>query len=158
MKVVQDKSTSAQVSILSPIPFLKPKAPEDTTQHSGDAMAHEVRYNSQDPNSQTYKIYLEPFDSGTPEEWLEFQAKIKLIWNGNGLTTGLAQYNLACSLLKGDALRVFNAKATDLGPETVPHMTQCLQAVTLHVFPSQSLRRQKRYMRRHVWLMRDLSL
>ena len=37
-------------------------------------------------------------------------------------------------------------------------MTQCLQAVTLHVFPSQSLCRQKRYMRRYVWLTRDTSL
>ena len=37
-------------------------------------------------------------------------------------------------------------------------MTECLQAVTIHVFPCQLLCRQKCYMRWYVWLTRDTSL
>jgi hypothetical protein len=46
---------------------------------------HEVKYNHADPNSATYKVYVDPFDFGMPEQWLNFQTKLRIIIRGNGL-------------------------------------------------------------------------
>ena len=51
-----------------------------------DAMVHEVHYDPANANSQTYKIYLSPFDTGSVEQWLKFLTKLKLIITRNGLT------------------------------------------------------------------------
>ena len=53
-------------------------------------------------------------------------------------------------ILDGDTLAKFNAKATELGAETVAHHSQCLNAVTEHVFPQRALQYQRRYMRRYM--------
>ena len=73
---------------------------------------HEVKYNHADPNSATYKVYVDPFDFGMPEQWLNFQTKLRIIIRGNGLDeNGPACFNLLCTLLKDDALRLFDKRA-----------------------------------------------
>jgi hypothetical protein len=52
-------------------------------------------YDHTDPNSATYKVYIDPFDSGMPEQWLNFQTKLRIIIRGNGLDeNGPACFNL----------------------------------------------------------------
>ena len=37
-----------------------------------DAMVHEVCYNPMNTDLQTYKVYLNLFDTGSVEQWLKF--------------------------------------------------------------------------------------
>jgi hypothetical protein len=97
----------------------------------------------------TYKVYLSPFDHGSPEEWLKFRTKLNLIIQGNGLKTGPNQYNLTRALLKGEALCHFNNKVQELGAMTVAHHTKCMQAITEHIFPKNALQIQKRHLHLH---------
>ena len=50
-----------------------------------DAMVHEVRYDPANADSQTYKIYLSPFDTGSVEQWLKFLTKLQFIITRKGL-------------------------------------------------------------------------
>ena len=47
-----------------------------------DAMVHEVCYDPVNVDSQTYKIYLNLFDTGSVEQWLKFLMKVDLIITG----------------------------------------------------------------------------
>ena len=67
-------------------------------------MVHEVQYDPTNMNSQMYKIYLNPFDTGSVEQWLKFLTKLNLIITRNGLTAGPAKFNLTQLLIKGEAL------------------------------------------------------
>ena len=65
-----------------------------------DVMVHEVCYDPVNTDLQTYKIYLNPFDTGSVEQWLKFLMKLDLIITGNGLMASLAKVNLMHLLLK----------------------------------------------------------
>ena len=121
---------------------------EKTSECDLDATVHEVHYNPANVDSQTYKIYLNPFDTGSVEQWLKFLTKLKLIITGNGLTASPVKFNLMWSLLKGEALRHFNNKAQELREETATHHKMCLNVVSTHIFPKNTLQMQKRYMRK----------
>jgi hypothetical protein len=105
----------------APINFLEPDEVEEdsmTKQSYKDDICHEVKYNpSYQKKSLTYELYIKPFSHGTPatpEQWLKFMAKVKLVIHGNGLDEdGLAWFNVTCSLLKGDAVHIFNDKAVE---------------------------------------------
>ena len=99
---------------------------EKPSEHDRDAMVHEVCYDPANADSQTYKIYLSPFDTGSVEQWLKLLTKLKLIITRNGLTTGLVKFNLMQSLLKREALRHFNNKAQELKTETNPQKVPIL--------------------------------
>ena len=67
-------------------------------------MVHDVHYDPTNVDSQMYKIYLNPFDTGSVEQWLKFLTKLNLIITGNSLTAGPVKFNLMWLLLKGEAL------------------------------------------------------
>ena len=136
-------------TLLVPIAFY-PKAngslgldDDKPSEHNCNVTVHEVRYDHANPDLQTYKIYLSPFDTGPVEQWLKFLTKLKLIITGNGLMTGLAKYNLMWLLLKGEALQHFNNKAQELETETNLHHKMCLNAASEHIFPKNTLQMQK---------------
>jgi len=65
-----------------------------TGQSQKDVTVHEVKYNSSKSTKEngTYKVYLEPFGSGTPEQWRKFKAKLNIVITKNGLVDdGLAR-------------------------------------------------------------------
>ena len=139
-------------NLLAPISFY-PKAngslgsdDEKPSECNHDVTVHEVHYDPANANLQTYKIYLSPFDTGSVEQWLKFLTKLKLIITRNGLTTGLAKFNLTWLLLKGEALQHFNNKAQQLKTETNPHHKMCLNVVSEHIFPKNALQAQKLYL------------
>ena len=76
---------------------------------------------------------------------------------GQNITGGRGKYAMTRGILEGDALSKFDARATELGGETNPNFTLCLNAVTQHVFPQKALQYQRRYMRRNMRKPRDLS-
>ena len=97
-------------NLMAPIPFyskadssLGPNN-EKSSEHDCNAMVHEVHYDPMNVDSQMYKIYQSPFDTGSVEKWLKFLTKLNLIITGNGLMAGLPKFNLMQLLLKGEAL------------------------------------------------------
>ena len=50
-----------------------------TSERDHNAMVHEVRYDPANTDLQMYKIYLNPFDTGSVEQWLKFLTKLNLI-------------------------------------------------------------------------------
>eukprot|EP00957_Ditylum_brightwellii_P175945 13397404-Ditylum_brightwellii.AAC.1 len=63
---------------------------------------------------------------------------------------GPTSYAVAKTLLKGDALTVFEQAETIHRNQTVPHYELCLDDVATHVFPEKAGQTQKRYMQRNI--------
>ncbi len=113
-----------------------------------------MKYNAADKNSESYKLYIKPFLYGMAEQWLKFMEQLDILIHGNGLDNdGPVCFNMTCSLLKGEALCVFNDKAVEQKEETMDSHVQCLWAITEHVFPKGNpLLKQKTFMHNHVFL------
>jgi hypothetical protein len=102
-----------------PFPFWKATATrrsQPSEQHYQQQLTtHQIKHKHTDPNSATYKVYIDPFDSAMPGQWLNFQMKLRIIIKGNGLNdNGPTPFNLTCALLKDDALQRFDERATKL--------------------------------------------
>ena len=81
-----------------------------------------------------------------PREWIDWHKNFEKVVVGHSLTTGPDKYNMARTLLRGDALRVFNRAALEAGMETNEHLQQVMNVVTKHVFPLCALAKQKHWM------------
>ena len=119
---------------------------EKCTECDHDMMVHKVCYDPMNAGLQMYKIYLNPFDTGSVEQWLKFLMKLNLIITGNGLMASPVKFNLMQSLLKGEALQHFNNKAQELETETNVHHKMCINVVSEHTFPKNALQTQKCYL------------
>eukprot|EP00957_Ditylum_brightwellii_P198869 15158181-Ditylum_brightwellii.AAC.1 len=64
---------------------------------------------------------------------------------------GPARYAVAKTLLKGNALTVFEQAETSHGNQVVPHLKKCLDDVAAPVLPEKAGQTQKRYMQRNIW-------
>ena len=131
-------------------PAISLERPKARNYQKNDVLSLKLRSNPANADSQTYELTVPFFRSGTPEEWLIVKRGIIKIMTGQNITTGPGQYAMSRRILDGDALARFNAKATELGNETVANHTTCLNAVTEHVFPQRALQYQRRYMRRYL--------
>ena len=127
--------------------FLRETSNEKAHERDRDATVHEVHYDLADAGLQTYEVHLKPFDTGSPEQWLKFRAKLDLIMTGNGLTTGPVKHNFTKAVLKGEALQHFANKTAELGNETVANHILCMQAVAERIIPKGALQEQKRHLR-----------
>jgi hypothetical protein len=142
MKLAINKKTSLRIFNRAPINFWEPeKVEEDSmtkTSYYEDSICHEVIYSPADKDSESYKLYIEPFFHGMAAQWLKFMDRLNIVIHGNGLDNdGLAHFNvMTCSSLKGEALHVFNDKAAEQNEETMDSHVECLQAITEHVFPN----------------------
>ena len=147
MSLKTNPSTGHQQYVPPAIPLERPERKE---YKKDEVLSLKLRSNPNDEASQTYELTVPFFRSGTPEEWLLVKKSIIKILAGQNVTGGPGQYAMTRRILDGDALARFNAKATELGNETVAHHSACLNAVTEHVFPQRSLQYQRRYMRRYL--------
>ena len=131
-------------NLMAPIPFYptadSSSGPTDKKSYECDCdvMVHKVCYNPTNTDSQMYKIYLNPFDTGSVEQWLKFLTKLNLIITRNGLMASLVKFNLMQLLLSTN-------KAQELGDETNVHHKLCLNVVSAHIFPKNALQMQKCY-------------
>eukprot|EP00957_Ditylum_brightwellii_P022842 1723726-Ditylum_brightwellii.AAC.1 len=66
---------------------------------------------------------------------------------GQDIQDGDAVYSLVKSLLKGDALQVFENEEASQDVKDGPNFTKCIDAVTKHVFPKKAYKTQKKYIR-----------
>ena len=88
---------------------------------------------------------------------------------GNAITTGPNKYRFTRTFLDGEALRIFDLKATELVQETVPNLKIVMNHVVTDFGPKECLSKQKRYLRykmtnprklttrQYVGLVRDLN-
>ena len=63
---------------------------------------------------------------------------------GNATTTGPNQYRFTRTFLDGEALRIFNLKATELVQETVNNLKIVMNHVVTYFGPKECLSKQKR--------------
>ena len=139
-------------------PPIKIDKPEPRKLEKGEYMAMKIRSDPNDVDSLSSELHVPFFSTGTPEEWFKFLKDLKSVFQGQNLTTGPNQYRTVRLLLKDDALRHFNNKATELGAETTAHLKQCIGEVTQWVLPKKALQTQRRYMRRVCRKPRDTSM
>eukprot|EP00957_Ditylum_brightwellii_P094675 7210144-Ditylum_brightwellii.AAC.1 len=60
-----------------------------------------------DATSPLYKLLVPFFKSRTPEEWILFRRGLTAVLKGQNITQGPPSYAVTKTLLKGDALTVF---------------------------------------------------
>eukprot|EP00957_Ditylum_brightwellii_P075132 5709139-Ditylum_brightwellii.AAC.1 len=116
----------------------------------GQFHTYKLRTTPADTDSPTCKLSIPLFDEGMPEEWIKFWRGLQAVLKGQNVTQGPASYAVAKTLLKGDALTVFEQAETTHGNQTVPHFELCLDDVASHVFPEKAGQTQKQYMRRNI--------
>ena len=69
-----------------------------------------------------------------------------------------ASYAFIKTLLKGNALTVFqNSKASN-GNQTMTNFESCLNELTAHLFPEKAAQLQKRYLRRYLTKSPELTI
>ena len=93
------------------------------------------RTNPTNASSTTYKIGMSYFKDGTPEEWLLYKHHLTRCLDGQGATAGSSKFALARRLLMGCTLADFNNAASLRITKTREHYLQCINTVTLSVFP-----------------------
>ena len=70
---------------------------------------------------------------------------------GQNVTQGPPSYTVAKTLLKGNALTVFEQAEIDHGMQSEPNFKLCLDDVAEHVFPKKARQTQKQYIQRNLW-------
>ena len=132
--------------------FLAPPIPLEVSKekvklNKDEYLAMKLRSVPSDEKSPVYELAVPYFDTGTTKEWFKFEKSLKIVFIGQGLTTGPTQYAMTCQLLTGESLVKFNRQAAEFSSETTADLLKCLQAVAIQVLPKAALLHQKQYMR-----------
>ena len=101
-KKLAKPSTFGTSNFTPPISLMK----EEKAYAKGQYTTIKCKTNLADANSPTREIQIPYFKTGTPEEFLDFWAKVKEVIMGQNMDPP-AQFRLVCSLLKGEALTVW---------------------------------------------------
>ena len=90
-------------------------------------------------------------------EVLRAQLAIEKGLIGNAITTGPNGFCFTRTFLDGEALRIFNLKATELGQETVLNLKTVFNHVVTYFGPNDCLSKQKHYLRYRLSKPRELT-
>jgi hypothetical protein len=145
MPITYKPMSGSKKQLTAPIMLERPSS---KTLSSSRLFKAELRTNPADVDSAKNTISFPYFKDGSPEELIDLRKNLEKVFLGQALTTGPQQYAMARQVLQGEALALFNNKASELGPETVAHYSQALFEVFRTVFGKRALQRQKKYMRR----------
>ena len=114
--------------------------------------------NPGDPDSQTYKIHVPYFGTGTPQELLMF---VDQPWKGiigQKVTVGPVCFQQPERSPKGKCLATFNLKSANFITHTVANFEVILNQMVSHIFPVNMCHKQKRYLHRYVKKPKGLSV
>eukprot|EP00957_Ditylum_brightwellii_P085995 6542447-Ditylum_brightwellii.AAC.1 len=103
-----------------------------------DYQTYKQRTNLKDKKLAVYSLMVKYYKVGTPEQWLQFVNAIAQVIKGQDIHDGKVAYSLVKSLLKGDALQVFQHKEESQDVKDGLAFTKCLAVVTKHVFPKKA--------------------
>jgi hypothetical protein len=155
MKVVLSKNLKKAPMEPPPIHLIKP---EQKSYEKGKYMTLKLRSIPNDEHSPTHEIQVPYFKQGTCEEFLEFQEKVNAVIVGQNMTTAAARFAFMRTILQGDAHAYFNQVAQEEAEQTLESYDNCMESLTTHIFPQRALRKQKRYMRRHMRKPYDMPM
>eukprot|EP00957_Ditylum_brightwellii_P183219 13955882-Ditylum_brightwellii.AAC.1 len=110
-----------------------------------DYQTYKLRTNPKDKKLVVYTLVVKYYVVGTPKEWLQFMESIAQVIKGQDIQDGDAAYSLVKSLLKEDALQVFQNEEESQDVKDSAAFTKCLAAVTEHIFPKKAYKIQKKY-------------
>ena len=132
-----NNKTSSRKVIVPPIPL---EHPDKKELKKGTFVMIELKSMPEQQNSQVYKREVPYFDQGTPEELLEWLSGLEAVMVGQNITSPEAKLQMACRLLKGDALRVFENFYHSLQKDNAQETSyaEAIQALSHPCFPSQS--------------------
>ncbi len=103
-------------------------------------------------NSPVYKLAVPFFNNGSAEQRIKFWKNLEVVLKGQNVTSEPSKYTVAKTLLKGDALTVFETAETSYGTVTLVNFEKCFDDVTTHMFPKKAVQTQKRYMHQNLRL------
>eukprot|EP00957_Ditylum_brightwellii_P074883 5691701-Ditylum_brightwellii.AAC.1 len=109
----------------------------------GQFYTYKLHTTPADTDSPTYKLSVPFFDEGLPKEWIKFRHGLQAVLKGQNVTQGPASYTVAKTLLKGNALTVFDQAEISHRNQTVPHFELCLDDVAAHMFLEKAGQTQK---------------
>eukprot|EP00957_Ditylum_brightwellii_P006931 524828-Ditylum_brightwellii.AAC.1 len=98
------------------------------------------------------------YDNGTPEEWIKFRCWLQAVHKRQNVMQGPPSYAVDKTLLKGNALTVFEQGEIDHSMQTMPHFKLYLDDVAEHVFTKKSRQTHKRYMKRNLRLVGGMTV
>ena len=150
-KKLAKPSTFGTSNFTPPISLMK----EEKAYAKGQYTTIKCKTNQADANSPTREIQIPYFKTGTPEELLDFWAKVKEVIMGQNMDPP-AQFGLVRSLLKGDALTVWENRNFFHGEETEENFLQTYKDLSAHVFPKRAIQVQKCYLRRFIRKPHDM--
>ena len=124
-----------------------------------DLMDKEIMSSSQDGKIRELSVLSDPSNKKITKikqsiRTLEHPKNlIEVLWDwlaiekgliGNAITTGPNGFCFTRNFLNGEALRIFNLKATELGQETVLNLKTVFNHVVTYFGPNECLSKQKR--------------
>lgn len=118
------------------IPLARPKAAKASP---SEMHKHKSCICPTDDDSPQCELTAPCFSTGAAEERSPFCKNLKKTSAGFNLTTGAARFELACNLLTGDALSIFDTAAADANPvtsETKDLFEVCLDTAAHAAFPA----------------------
>ena len=139
-----------------PIPFKKVDSKKPKK-----GMTHKLglKVDPTDKDSNSYEIEVVVFDSGTPEEWLDFLDVWKKVEKGLRLTAAPTKAAVFKNLIRGEALQVFENSENQLDFKTNnDDFVKAVQKLTEYFFPIRALETQKRFMRRNLLKVRGQTI
>ena len=106
------KSQTNRRQVVPVIPLTRPETKVSLTK--GEYSVLKCKTTPDVEGAATYDLPIPYFKTGTAEEFLRWKRNVQRALTGQNVTTGPGQYNLTRKLMDGDALMVFNIKATEL--------------------------------------------
>eukprot|EP00957_Ditylum_brightwellii_P082357 6262888-Ditylum_brightwellii.AAC.1 len=100
----------------------------------GQFHTYKLRTTPADTTSPTYELSIPFFNEGAPKEWIKFGHRLQAVIKGQNVTQGPPSYTVAKTLLKGNALMVFEEAEITHRNQTVTNFKLCLDDVAKHVF------------------------
>ena len=126
-----------------PITF---KRPREGSNKKLEFIKVELKINPMEDGSQTYRISFPIFKQGSPDKFLAWRTNWDKTVAGQGITTRKAKFNLAKTLLQGEALQTFSNAATGETSKTNKMFKIVIATLMEHVFPKSAILHQKWYL------------
>eukprot|EP00957_Ditylum_brightwellii_P087632 6671729-Ditylum_brightwellii.AAC.1 len=155
MKTVPPTTQSNPDVKLAVIAFQQPQARQ---LERGQHHTYKLRTTPADATLPIYKLLVPFFNNRTPEEWIRFQCGLQVVLKAQNVTQGPPSYAVSKTLLKGNALTVFEQAEINHSTQSVPHFELCLDDMAEHVFPKKAGQTQKRYMQRNLQLVGRMTM
>eukprot|EP00957_Ditylum_brightwellii_P085553 6507635-Ditylum_brightwellii.AAC.1 len=138
--------------------FIALQQPQARQLKQGQYHMYKLRTTPADATSPIYDLSVLFFDNGTPKEWIKFRGRLQAALKGQNVMQGPPSYAVAKTLLKGNALTVFEQVEINHGTQSVPHFELCLDDMAEHVFPEKARQTQKCYIWRNLWLVGQMTV